>query len=285
MHTTNHSSSVYGQPSDPALLGGGGPMAVGDSTKSSFQMSNILDDKNATKQPLHTPYSASDGAHPAPTSHHHMHTVGGHTEREKKGNEPGHYHHGHNTGGGSSSRKSSKASKGGDSSKNDRAGTSSITAGSSGAGAVPETATEQQQTPATQHMDFDISEKLKEMGEISVKPVSKNDASAKSRASELECNEEISLEITKKDAAMRKVTNLRKNIKEVMDDNQLDASTLAAQRQELERLARVQEQQRIIREVQRQLALERQTNKTEQKVMQFLQGHASILKSQQPSTS
>ncbi|ETN59852.1 steroid receptor-interacting snf2 domain protein [Anopheles darlingi] len=133
-------------------------------------------------------------------------------------------------------------------------------------------------------MDFDISEKLKEMGEISVKPVSKTDANAKAR-SELECNEEISLEITKKDAAMRKVTNLRKNIKEVMDDNQLDASTLAAQRQELERLARVQEQQRIIREVQRQLALERQTNKTEQKVMQFLQGHASILKPQQPSTS
>lgn len=141
-----------------------------------------------------------------------------------------------------------------------------------------------EQTSLTQQMDFDISEKLKEMGEISVKPVSKNDANA-SKAKELECTEEISLEITKKDAAMRKVTNLRKNIKEVMDDNQLDASTLAAQRQELERLARVQEQQRIIREVQRQLALERQTNKTEQKVMQFLQGHTSILKTQQPGTS
>ncbi|KAL1400261.1 hypothetical protein pipiens_007576 [Culex pipiens pipiens] len=137
---------------------------------------------------------------------------------------------------------------------------------------------------SSQQMDFDITEKLKEMGEISVKPVSKTDANA-SKAKELECTEEISLEITKKDAAMRKVSNLRKNIKEVMDDNQLDASTLAAQRQELERLARVQEQQRIIREVQRQLALERQTNKTEQKVMQFLQGHASILKTQQPGTS
>ncbi|XP_058466694.1 uncharacterized protein LOC131439558 [Malaya genurostris] len=147
---------------------------------------------------------------------------------------------------------------------------------------------EQQEPPpptsSAQQMDFDISEKLKEMGEISVKPVSKTDAST-SRVKELECTEEISLEITKKDAAMRKVSNLRKNIKEVMDDNQLDASTLAAQRQELERLARVQEQQRIIREVQRQLALERQTNKTEQKVMQFLQGHASILKTQQPGTS
>lgn len=34
-----------------------------------------------------------------------------------------------------------------------------------------------------------------------------------------------------------------------MDEKNLDASTLAAQRQESERLARVQEQQRIIREV------------------------------------
>lgn len=44
--------------------------------------------------------------------------------------------------------------------------------------------------------------------------------------------------------------NVRRNIREVMDEKNLDASTLAAQRQESERLARVQEQQRIIREVQ-----------------------------------
>lgn len=43
--------------------------------------------------------------------------------------------------------------------------------------------------------------------------------------------------------------NVRRNIREVMDEKNLDASTLAAQRQESERLARVQEQQRIIREV------------------------------------
>lgn len=47
----------------------------------------------------------------------------------------------------------------------------------------------------------------------------------------------------------KKLLNLRKNIREVMDENQLDEATLAAQRQELERLRRVQEQQRIIREV------------------------------------
>jgi len=42
---------------------------------------------------------------------------------------------------------------------------------------------------------------------------------------------------------------LRRNIREVMDETKLDESTLAAQRQEMERLRRVQEQQRIIRDV------------------------------------
>ncbi|CAB0033368.1 unnamed protein product [Trichogramma brassicae] len=49
--------------------------------------------------------------------------------------------------------------------------------------------------------------------------------------------------------ADKKQANMRKNIREVMDETQLDESTLAAQRQEMERLRRVQEQQRIIREV------------------------------------
>lgn len=52
-----------------------------------------------------------------------------------------------------------------------------------------------------------------------------------------------------KSAIERKVTNMRRNIREVMDENQLDEATLAAQREEMERLRRVQEQQRIIREV------------------------------------
>lgn len=42
---------------------------------------------------------------------------------------------------------------------------------------------------------------------------------------------------------------MRRNIREVMDETKLDESTLAAQRQEMERLRRVQEQQRLIREV------------------------------------
>lgn len=47
----------------------------------------------------------------------------------------------------------------------------------------------------------------------------------------------------------RKISNLRRNIREVMDETQLDEATLAAQRQEMERLRRVQEQQRLMREV------------------------------------
>lgn len=64
-----------------------------------------------------------------------------------------------------------------------------------------------------------------------------------------------------------------------MDEKQLDASTLAAQRQELERLARVQEQQRIIREVRRQIAMGRQ-EKTQARILQMLQGRtgSSVLK-------
>lgn len=64
-----------------------------------------------------------------------------------------------------------------------------------------------------------------------------------------------------------------------MDEKQLDESTLAAQRQESERLARVQEQQRIIREVRRQIALGRQ-DKTQARVLQLLQGRSgsSVLK-------
>nr|CAD7194265.1 unnamed protein product [Timema douglasi] len=82
----------------------------------------------------------------------------------------------------------------------------------------------------------------------------------------------------------RKLSNMRRNIREVMSENQLDEETLAAQRQEMERLRRVQEQQRIIREVQRQIALNRQNNKTQNRVISILQGNSSILK-QIPGTS
>lgn len=128
-----------------------------------------------------------------------------------------------------------------------------------------------------EELDFDISEKLKDMGEISVEPVSKSESKKK----EFDLGDEISVEITKKSGSdtedKRKITNLRKNIREVMDDNQLDASTLAAQREELERLARVQEQQRIIREVQRQILTEKQNSKTQNRVLSLLQGRSSSL--------
>lgn len=136
-----------------------------------------------------------------------------------------------------------------------------------------------------EELDFDISEKLKDMGEISVQPVSKTDSKTKK---EFDLGDEISVEITKKSGSdtedKRKISNLRKNIREVMDDNQLDASTLAAQREELERLARVQEQQRIIREVQRQIVMERQNSKTQNRVLSLLQGRSTSLLKNSMST-
>lgn len=138
-----------------------------------------------------------------------------------------------------------------------------------------------------EELDFNISEKLKDMGEISLAPVSKAE---RKPLPDFDLGDEISLEqICKKgadgDDKRNKVTNLRKNIREVMDDNQLDASTLAAQREELERLGRVQEQQRMIREMQRQVALDRQNCKTQSKVLSLLTGHASLLKSSNAASS
>lgn len=46
-----------------------------------------------------------------------------------------------------------------------------------------------------------------------------------------------------------KVGNLRRNIREVMDETKLDEATLSAQMQEKERLRRVQEQLRANRDV------------------------------------
>lgn len=137
---------------------------------------------------------------------------------------------------------------------------------------------ELKQEETSESEDFDITEKLKEMGEISVKAISKSDASKKS---DQNSESAASVEISKKDP--KKVQNLRKNIKDVLDDSQLDAATLAAQRQESERLARVQEQQRLIREVQKQIAMEKQTAKTQQKLLTFFQNHA--LKSSPSSES
>ncbi|XP_030764140.1 uncharacterized protein LOC115888533 [Sitophilus oryzae] len=114
--------------------------------------------------------------------------------------------------------------------------------------------------------DVDIKEKLKEMGEITFASVKKGDKPKKSDTSE---NEVV---ITKKtgedEVTVMSKGNLRRNIREVMDETKLDESTLAAQRQEAERLRRVQEQQRLLREYQRQAQQERM----QQRVMSLLQG-------------
>lgn len=86
-----------------------------------------------------------------------------------------------------------------------------------------------------------------------------------SESSDTECESKVE----------KKLSNMRRNIREVMDENQLDEATLAAQRQEMERLRRVQEQQRIIREVQRQIAINRQNHKTQTRVISLLQGNQS----------
>ncbi|KAL0276881.1 UNVERIFIED_CONTAM: hypothetical protein PYX00_004349 [Menopon gallinae] len=79
--------------------------------------------------------------------------------------------------------------------------------------------------------------------------------------------------------------NLRKNIREVMDETKLDEATLSAQRQEAERLKRLQDQQRIIRELQKQIVLNR-NQKFQGRVMSLLQGNSqtSILKTSSAST-
>ncbi|CAK1604094.1 unnamed protein product [Parnassius mnemosyne] len=125
--------------------------------------------------------------------------------------------------------------------------------------------------------DFDVTNKVNEMDSKQVEPTDKK------------INEEVNpVQIEKKSETEdeKKITNVnalnvRRNIREVMDEKNLDASTLAAQRQESERLARVQEQQRIIREVQKQIAINRQ-NKIHQKTLSLLQGGSSLLKKSGP---
>ncbi|XP_033221462.1 uncharacterized protein LOC117175816 isoform X1 [Belonocnema kinseyi] len=98
--------------------------------------------------------------------------------------------------------------------------------------------------------------------------------SAKKKQKMEEENEDSESECETK--AEKKLANMRRNIREVMDETQLDEATLSAQRQEMERLRRVQEQQRIIREVQRQMAINRQNNKTQTRVMSILQGKQNL---------
>ncbi|CAG9862578.1 unnamed protein product [Phyllotreta striolata] len=124
---------------------------------------------------------------------------------------------------------------------------------------------------AEEDYDIDIKEKLKEMGEISFETVKKGEKPKKTEVVENEV-----VVTTKKVGAdgeeisgLPKGIALRRNIREVMDETKLDESTLAAQRQEAERLRRVQEQQRLLRELQRQAAQERMQNR----VISMLQGN------------
>ncbi|KZC10261.1 Helicase ARIP4 [Dufourea novaeangliae] len=116
----------------------------------------------------------------------------------------------------------------------------------------------------TNSMEDDNSENNKRHAELELSDTAKKkqrkDDGSEGTASECETKAE------------KKLANMRRNIREVMDETQLDEATLSAQRQEMERLRRVQEQQRIIREVQRQIAINRQNNKTQTRVISLLQG-------------
>ncbi|KAL3268191.1 hypothetical protein HHI36_007317 [Cryptolaemus montrouzieri] len=126
----------------------------------------------------------------------------------------------------------------------------------------------------TEDYDYDIKEKLKEMGEISFETVKKGE---KPKKAEVKIENEVVVTPAKKpgidgDEIDRKTlasVNMRRNIREVMDETKLDEATLAAQRLEMERLQRVQEQQKLLRELQRQAAQERMQNK----VISLLQGN------------
>ncbi|XP_066155921.1 helicase ARIP4 [Euwallacea fornicatus] len=115
--------------------------------------------------------------------------------------------------------------------------------------------------------DIDIKEKLKEMG-VTFASVKKGDKPKNPETPPSE-NEVVITKKSGEEVTVMSKGNLRRNIREVMDDTKLDETTLAAQRQEAERLKRVQEQQRILREYQRQVKEERM----QQRVMSLLQGN------------
>ncbi|CAH1170394.1 unnamed protein product [Phaedon cochleariae] len=129
------------------------------------------------------------------------------------------------------------------------------------------------EAPHEEDYDIDIKEKLKEMGEISFETVKKGE---KPKKTEPTPENEVVVTPAKKFGSdgeeipgLPKGIALRRNIREVMDETKLDESTLAAQRLEAERLRRVQEQQRLLRELQRQAAQERMQHK----VISMLQGN------------
>ncbi|XP_065367336.1 helicase ARIP4 isoform X2 [Calliphora vicina] len=96
--------------------------------------------------------------------------------------------------------------------------------------------------------------------DVEIPPVYPNDmCESQKRKSPVEPNVDVS-HLAKKQqlcqlAEEKKKSSLRKNIREVMDTNQLDTNTLRAQHEESERLARVAEQQKLLREYQQREAV------------------------------
>ncbi|XP_014250667.1 uncharacterized protein LOC106667310 isoform X2 [Cimex lectularius] len=112
------------------------------------------------------------------------------------------------------------------------------------------------------------------------KEVPEHDDESTKRKQDSDLESEVGLKKKKQDedneTDKKKALNMRRNIREVMDENQLDEATLAAQRQEMERLRRVQDQQKYLRDVQRQMQINRQNHKTQSRVISLLQGNTSM---------
>ncbi|XP_034652304.1 helicase ARIP4 [Drosophila subobscura] len=66
-------------------------------------------------------------------------------------------------------------------------------------------------------------------------------------------NKKMGLNLTAAEEKKNNLLHLRKNIRDVMNENNLDTTTLAAQKEEAERLARVAGQQKSMREIQKQV--------------------------------
>ncbi|XP_017070257.1 helicase ARIP4 isoform X2 [Drosophila eugracilis] len=87
------------------------------------------------------------------------------------------------------------------------------------------------------------------LAEVSKNTVPYGHKRKNSAAEDQAANKKISLAA----AEEKKNSHLRKNIRDVMNENNLDTTTLAAQREESERLARVAGQQKSMREIQKQV--------------------------------
>lgn len=128
---------------------------------------------------------------------------------------------------------------------------------------------EDENYPSIISNEHQLNEKSTEGGEETKQKINENDEQMETTNTEVAVENN---ESGKKENSEKKIQNMRKNIKDVLENANLDEATISAQKLELERLSRVQEAQRLLRENQRQLLVEKQVIKTQQKVLSLLGG-------------